>query len=223
MKKKIVSLALAVCLLAIAAVGTLAYFTDTASAKNTFTVGNVDIKLDETDITKDNARTEEGNTYSNIYPGQTLVKDPKVTNVGSYDAYVKVDVTVPNAALKAFGINGAPYDQFKSIVTGGIMGQTYAPSAKADNGIADGLANDDYLLTYAVGDTATVFTVYALKPMAKDAAFTVFENIVVPADLDNANFADILADGFTMDIFASAIQANGFDSAAAAFAALAAE
>ena len=48
MKKKIVAICLCVALLAIAIVGaTLAYFTDTKSATNTFTVGNVKINLIE--------------------------------------------------------------------------------------------------------------------------------------------------------------------------------
>ena len=48
MKKKIVAICLCVALLAIAIVGaTLAYFTDTKSATNTFTVGNVKIDLIE--------------------------------------------------------------------------------------------------------------------------------------------------------------------------------
>ena len=48
MKKKILALSLCVVMLAIAIVGgTLAYFTDTKSATNTFTVGNVKIDLIE--------------------------------------------------------------------------------------------------------------------------------------------------------------------------------
>ena len=48
MKKKITALCLCVALLAVAVVGaSLAYFTDTKSAKNTFTVGNVKIDLIE--------------------------------------------------------------------------------------------------------------------------------------------------------------------------------
>lgn len=50
MKKKIVALCLCVALLAVAVIGgTLAYFTDTATATNTFTSGKVDITLSETD------------------------------------------------------------------------------------------------------------------------------------------------------------------------------
>jgi len=48
MKKKIMSLCLIVCLLAVAVIGgTLAYFTDTDDATNEFTVGNVNIELYE--------------------------------------------------------------------------------------------------------------------------------------------------------------------------------
>jgi len=48
MKKKILALTLCVVMAAIAIVGgTLAYFTDTDKATNTFTVGNIDINLTE--------------------------------------------------------------------------------------------------------------------------------------------------------------------------------
>ena len=52
MKKKITAIFLCVALVAIAVVGaSLAYFTDTDSAKNTFTVGNVKIQLLESSTT----------------------------------------------------------------------------------------------------------------------------------------------------------------------------
>ena len=48
MKKKLTAVALIVCMLAIMLVGaTLAYFTDTDDAVNTFTTGNVEIDLTE--------------------------------------------------------------------------------------------------------------------------------------------------------------------------------
>ena len=48
MKKRIIAISLVVAMLAIAVIGgSLAYFTDTDAATNTFTVGNVDIKLIE--------------------------------------------------------------------------------------------------------------------------------------------------------------------------------
>ena len=50
MKKKIVTLCVVICLLAVAAIGgTLAYFTDNETATNVFTMGKVDIELTETE------------------------------------------------------------------------------------------------------------------------------------------------------------------------------
>ena len=72
MKKKITAIFLCVALVAIAVVGaSLAYFTDTKSATNTFTVGNVKIDLIESKFHR------EGNDNS----GDTSIPDPthKVT------------------------------------------------------------------------------------------------------------------------------------------------
>ena len=72
MKKKLIAIFLCVALVAIAVVGaSLAYFTDTDSAKNTFTVGNVKIDLIESRFHR------EGNDNS----GDTSIPDPthKVT------------------------------------------------------------------------------------------------------------------------------------------------
>ena len=47
-KRRILAIAMSLCIVAILAVGaSLAYFTDTDNATNTFTVGNVEIKLIE--------------------------------------------------------------------------------------------------------------------------------------------------------------------------------
>ena len=63
MKKKITAICLCVALLAIAIVGaTLAYFTDTKAATNTFTVGNVKIDLLESSLHRENAGVANGET-----------------------------------------------------------------------------------------------------------------------------------------------------------------
>ena len=77
MKKKITAIFLCVALLAIAIVGaSLAYFTDTDSATNTFTVGNVKIELIESQYHR------EGNDNS----GDKTIPDP--TNTASGMKYV---------------------------------------------------------------------------------------------------------------------------------------
>ena len=77
MKKKLSAIFLCVALVAIAVVGaSLAYFTDTKSATNTFTVGNVKIDLIESRYHR------EGNDNS----GDTSIPDP--TNTASGMKYV---------------------------------------------------------------------------------------------------------------------------------------
>ena len=77
MKKKLTAIFLCVALVAIAVVGaSLAYFTDTDSATNTFTVGNVKIDLIESRYHR------EGNDNS----GDTTIPDP--TNTASGMKYV---------------------------------------------------------------------------------------------------------------------------------------
>ena len=94
MKKKITALCLCVALLAVAVVGaSLAYFTDTKSATNTFTVGNVKIDLIESKFHR------EGNDNS----GDTSIPDPthKVTDDDGMK-YVKTGHTMfTDAEIKA--------------------------------------------------------------------------------------------------------------------------
>ena len=94
MKKKITAIFLCVALLAIAIVGaSLAYFTDTKQATNTFTVGNVKIDLIESKFHR------EGNDNS----GDTTIPDPthKVT-VDDGMKYVSTNHTMfTNDEIKA--------------------------------------------------------------------------------------------------------------------------
>ena len=72
MKKKILALCLCVAMLAIAIVGgTLAYFTDTDTETNTFTVGNIKIDL-----------VENFQQDSELMPGLDIPKEVYINNVG---------------------------------------------------------------------------------------------------------------------------------------------
>lgn len=87
MKKKIISIALVVAMIAIIAAGSFAYFTDTDSAENVFTVGNVKIKL-----TEPNWETQGKIDAETVYAGEPLAKDPTVTNDGANPCFVRVKV-----------------------------------------------------------------------------------------------------------------------------------
>lgn len=108
MKKKIVSVCLVVCLLATAIIGTtLAYFTDTKEVTNTFSSGNVTIKLDEAPVDLDGQATDGARVTTNnykLYPGKQYDKDPTITVAsGSEDCYLFVRVVNGLADLEAAG------------------------------------------------------------------------------------------------------------------------
>lgn len=208
MKKKLMAIALAVCVVAVLAAGaSLAYFTDkTDAANNTFTMGNVKITLDETDLTKDGgSRTPAGNTYTNLYPGMDMVKDPIVHNTGRNDAWVRVIVRVTNGA--------AFMDQFKDTQYG------QSPLEGLTHGLGEG-----WQITASTKDTAANDMVYTivyntvLKPGESTPA--VFNKLYIPATFGNGEMAAITykkanneaVNGFTMSIHAEAIQSEGLNA-----------
>ena len=71
---------------------TLAYLLKQTNREiNSFTFGNADIELKETEWQKlkDEDRT--------VYPGKEIEKDPEVTNTGETDIYVYLEVKIPRA------------------------------------------------------------------------------------------------------------------------------
>lgn len=100
MKKKLTAIALVVALLAVAVIGgTLAYFTDTKSATNTFTVGNVKIDLIEQEKPEqgDLVPFEQGKLLvpGKSNDGNAVSKIVTVKNTGRNDAWVWVDLKIP--------------------------------------------------------------------------------------------------------------------------------
>lgn len=96
--KKFALIAVCAMLLVCVTIGaTVAYLTSTDSVKNTFTVGNVQITLDEADVNLDGTPVEgadrvKENTY-HLLPGHTYTKDPIVHVAdGSEDCWVFVKV-----------------------------------------------------------------------------------------------------------------------------------
>jgi len=100
LKKKVLMLTSVVLVLGLASLGIMAYLTDQESVKNVFTVGNIDITLDEeVDVIGegDVVETNDGASYSGVMPGDKLQKEVTVKNTGNNDAYVRVIVNINNA------------------------------------------------------------------------------------------------------------------------------
>lgn len=158
MKKGAVAVALVASL---GLAGLSAYFTDTQTAKNTFTVGSV-----KQELTEPSWKPDE-NPGKDITPGKEVAKDPTVTNKGNNDQYVFMKVEVPAATVTTVKDDGTKVQ----------------PKEKKE--LFTYHTNDGWTeLTSAYSETATSAThVYyygknnALKVLGKDAKATLFDKV----------------------------------------------
>lgn len=210
-KKRFVAILLCVTLVALAAIGaTFAYLTDTKTVNNTFTMGNVAIKLDETDIKNPTGDRVTSNEY-NVYPGAVVKKDPIVHNTGKNAAYIRATVNVSNW----MNLVGAYYPDFK--YTFGQEGYKAALNLLVgelgEGWSVVGVTRGD---TFTIGQFDAKFILkYDGELAAGENTTAMFQTVTIPAGIDNAN-----TDSFSgVTVVAQAIQADGFDTWEAAFAA----
>lgn len=101
-KKKLLALGMVAALSATAVVGgTLAYFTDTDKADNTFVTGNVKIDLienfgDNDPTTPEKLLPATGSAQVEGSLKNGITKEVSVKNTGSEDAYVRVHIAIPS-------------------------------------------------------------------------------------------------------------------------------
>ncbi len=211
-KKALLMTLCAVLLIVASVMGTVAYLTDDDKVVNTFTVGNVDIKLDEAKansdgsvVTGDEAGRVQANKYK-LLPGHTYNKDPMVTVVkGSESSYVKMTVTFSKAKeLDAiFAPTGA---ELTSIFNG------YDENTWLYKGNKEDTANNTRTYEFWYKDTVAA-------PTADVALDALFDSITVPGFITNEQLETI--EGMTITVNAYAIQADGFTTADAAWEAYA--
>ncbi len=195
-KRKALLLTFCAVLLVVASVlGTIAYLTANDKVTNTFTVGQVAIKLDEAKVNPDGTRVEgadrvKENRYK-LLPGHEYTKDPTVhVNAVSENSWIFVKVENGIAAYEANTTED--YKRIADQIT--------------ENGwtALDGVANV-YYKSYAQNDTG--------------ADLVVFENFKVS---DTANtvggWANIIEKSTKVIVNAYAIQADGFETAEKAWA-----
>ena len=197
MKKKITAIFLCVALVAIAIVGaSLAYFTDTKTATNTFTMGDVKITLDETNANGEGRVTS--NTY-NTYPGAVVTKDPTVHNTGKNAAWIRAKVEV-----KDWATNCTKYPTNAA----GDMAMKDTLGRLLTTGLGEGWSVVD---VKPVGNDVTFVLMYADKLAAGADTTAMFEKVNVPTGLQNGQ------EFGTIKVTAEAIQTDSFDTWTAAF------
>ena len=215
MKKKLTVIFLCVALVAIAIVGaSLAYFTDTKTATNTFTMGNVKIKLDETNVNNPTGARVTRNEY-NVYPGAVVTKDPVVHNVGKNGAYIRAIVTVENGlnwlSLYNENVGTPPQEGAFNALINNTLGEDWE---LVD--IAYDMSGPDHPTSDFV---ATLKYTKVLDAGADTSAM--FSKIAFPAKMTEKDVTTRIAQNgnFGINVVAQAIQADGFDNWEDAFAA----
>lgn len=212
-KTKALGLMMAAVLLVTATIfGTMAYLTSTDKVVNTFTVGSVAIQLDEAKANTDGTLVEgadrvDANSYK-LLPGHTYAKDPMVTVLsGSENSYIRMTVTVSKAAEL-----DAIFDPQKANLLSIFNG--YDSTNWIYQGETDDTTNNTRTYEFWYKDTVSALE----EDVALDA---LFDSITVPGEINNDQLKTI--EGMTITVNAYAIQADGFNDAAAAWAAFPAE
>lgn len=220
-KKKIAVTALAVCLIAILSMGTLAWFSAQDSVENTFYVADSDddtadkvFSVDVYEYTESSptVKVPSGETYNEVLPGDTLKKEPHVANTGHYDQYVRVIVTISDAAVwqSVFGNDFgdaallACFDGFDMTMWSDIKTEVTAEDTirvvMYYDGILDGTDTEN-------------------DGQNEVSDITVFKNVKVPSAMEKDDAAAFGADGFSIIVKAQAVQTeNVGDNAVEAFA-----
>lgn len=191
MKKKITAAALVVALLAIAVIGgSLAYFTDTDTATNTFTTGKVDITLND-QFTQNSkllpATVDKDNNILNAVDKVVSVTN----NKGSENAFVRVHIAVPSSIDNLIGL--------------------------WNNGAANWNWNDtntriDYTTTINNVEYNVVCLTYSEKMSANSTTSNVFEWVTLDPSATNADMAAVNGN-FNIIVVAEGCQADGFSDA----------
>lgn len=116
--------------MAMATTGTLAYLTDRDSEANVFTMGNVEIDLNE-----------EFDQGAELIPGVNIEKKPTITNTGKTEAWAWMIVSIPTA-LDNWNQGGGQEGSNNNVIHWNITGAThegYVTDASVEKAIAAGI------------------------------------------------------------------------------------
>lgn len=146
--------------------GALAFLTATDSEKNLFTVGNVDIELTEPKWDENNP----DGTLENIIPGQTIEKDPTLTNVGDNNSYVYLMVEVPKAFKTYVSSNGSLTEEYNH--------QLFSYEINDGWSLINSKVNDDESYNYYLYAYNTALIPESLDSEKTGSSATLFDEVV---------------------------------------------
>lgn len=221
MKTKNKALLLTLCamlLVAASIFGTVAYLTSkTENVVNTFTVGQVKITLDEAKVDADGkpiqgADRVQGNAYK-LIPGKTYTKDPTIhVDENSEACFIRAKVTLTKA--KEWVAIAAKYadNKVENIITGTDDNIWWVSQPSFDE-----TANTvTYTFVYK-NESHTDELGKRIWTKEDDTDLVLFNKIVMPGEVTNEDLAGVADTKIT--VVGEAIQAEGFETEASAWAA----
>ncbi len=246
MKKKILVFALTIGMIAIAITSfTLAYFTDTKSATNTFTVGNVSIKLIEQQRGEDGL--EDFEQSKRLYPivgsaqgdnkdvyGMPTAKnyvDKMVTikNNGTESAYIRAYFAIPSALDDGYetfnaSMNVLHFNFGNKVVNGNVSTTGGVEWIWTHNGklnyfetTMDGIKYNVYFADYYMPLEAGETTERFVDGVYLDKSFNIVGSKAYAFDKELTLDTGWDWSNVSCPVFAIACQSEGFASAAEAF------
>lgn len=246
MKKKLTAIFLCVALVAIAIVGaSLAYFTDTDNATNTFAVGNVTIKLIEEerdgnggkkDFTQDKklypiVGSAQGEKDALGMPTAKNYVDKMVTiqNTGSEKAYIRAYFAIPSALDDGYetfnaGLNVLHFNFGNKVVNGAISSTEgvewiWTHGSKwnyFETTLNDGIKYNVYYADYYQAVDAGATTEQLVSGVYLDKSFDMKDGKCYAFGKEVTLDEGWNWNSVSCPVFAVACQAEGFDNATAA-------
>lgn len=214
-KNKLMTVVVCLLVLSVTVMGTLAWLTDRDEVVNTFTVGNVDITVDETDVDENGEPTGKTdrvkeNEY-HLIPGCEYLKDPTMTvKAGSVESYVRMILTIENASGVQTIIDNCGLKDFSDLIDGWDETVWLYQGCTEDT-----TANT---ISFEFRYNKTVDASKATEDVILEPLFT---ELVVPGEATGKELADLQEGGFKMRVVGHAIQTVGFADENAAWAAFA--
>lgn len=218
--KKILALAFAFVFTVVCTVGaTIAWLQDDDAQTNTFTVGNVDIDLEE-NYTQDSKLLPVTGSAQNGTLENGVTKEVYVKNMGSEDAYVRVHIAIPSvlddgadtfdasANILHFNFDEESIGE-KKWDWSKTTGTPYTGDWNYYTTEIDGIKYNVYVVTYEtalagkVGETIAQ-TEYAMNQVYLDKDVT---------NEDITKLKATLGEKWNIKVVAEGVQAAGFDNA----------
>lgn len=233
LKKNVTAAAVIACIAAVGIGSSMAYMTEKEEVTNVFTVGDLDIGLDEPEWDPD-----DGDGV-NMYPGYTVYKNPTIKNItsdekGEEPCYARVLVHIQDKDGNLITDQEAidlirQTIRYDSTYTGNFENTGFA--ANLVEGRVPGYSLSDLSAyptvnpAFTLDTTRSTANVLVYNYMGSNNGImnigdeaTLFTNIVIPTDWNQTHFEKV--GDFHISVSVESIQASGFASQSDAYNAL---